>query len=273
MNNPSEEEILKAIDNSGYLFEQEIGSILEGSGFHIKTNAAFKDADEETSREIDVLAFKRAYWNEEKKISIGIKVLCECKNNNNPFVFIERNKSSSDKFYCPPNFQFPIEKFNQQIEGKPNSYKIVPAFRHFEIDKFFPYSLSNNKAVQFCKIVRRGKNWNAFHDGIYDSILFPIIKCLEYFKAENKKMINSEWSNSIVYFPLVVLNSKIYSIDSNIKPTKLNETELVSFTRDIDAKKYKDRYLIDFVNKDGLQNYLDNHLNPFVEKFVKKLTE
>ena len=37
MSNPSEEEILKAINTSGYLFEQEVGSILENNNFHIQT--------------------------------------------------------------------------------------------------------------------------------------------------------------------------------------------------------------------------------------------
>lgn len=271
MDKPNKEEILNAVNASGYLFEQEIGSILEKNEFHIKTNAAFKDKDEETSREIDVLGYKRVYWNEERKISLGITIICECKKNQNPFVFIKRNKSAVDKSYCPPNFLFPKKEFEEPIKDKPNSYYIIPAFRHFELDKFFPYSKSDSKAVQFCKIVRKGKNWNAFHDGIYDSLLFPLIKCLEYYKDKDRRMLKGEWSNYFIYFPLVVLNSDIYAIESHNSNNELIETDFISFTRDIDSKKYKDKYLVDFVTKDGLQKYLDNHLSPFVNEFIEKV--
>lgn len=273
MSNPSEEDILNAINASGYLFEQEIGSILEKNSFHIQTNAAFKDEDEDTSREIDVMGYQRFYWSEEKKISIGVTILCECKNNQSPFVFIKRNKSAVDKFYCPPNFLFPRKEFDIPIEGKSNSFNIVPAFKHFQLDKIFPYNIAESKAVQFCKIIRKGKVWNAFHDGIYDNILLPIIKCLEYFKKKDSKMLDSEWNNYFIYFPIVVLNSQIYSIDSHLTPDKLTTLDFLSFTREIDSKKIKGKYLIDFVTKGGLQSYLDNHLKLFVEKFIEQVVK
>ena len=269
--NPTNEEIIKALNDSGYLFEQEIASILEQHSFHIQTNAAFKDEDEEKSREIDVTGYQRFYFSEEKKATVALRILCECKNNRNPFVFINRNKSAMDSFYCPPNFLFPKKEFMIPVEGKPNSFTRKPAFRHFNLDKVFPYSVTNVKAVQFCKMIRKGKEWAAMHDGIYDSILLPIIKCLEYFKKKDSKMLSSEWSNFFIYFPIVVLNSKIYVIDSHIDTTKVTEVNYLSFTRDIDSNKIEGKYLIDFVTKEGLENYLQNYLKKFVDDFIKEV--
>lgn len=271
MSNPTEEEILKAINESGFLFEQEVGTIIENNDFHIQTNAAFKDEDMETSREIDVKGYKRVYHNEEEKISVGLTIICECKNNLNPFVFIKRNKNNLDKSYCPPNFLFPQSEFQEPVEGKPNSYYVIPAFRHFKFNEVYPYSIAESKAVQFCKMVRKGKDWKANHDGIYDSILFPIIKCLEYFKKDDKRFLKSEWKNYFIYLPVVVLNSEIYSIESHIKPTKIESEDYLSFTRDIDSKKIKGKYLIDFVRKDGLEKYLNDYIAPFIEEFVNRI--
>lgn len=270
---PTEDEILKALNESGYLFEQEIGSILEKHSFYIQTNAAFKDEDEEKSREIDVVGYQRFYFNEEKKISIGVRILCECKNSQTPFVFINRNKSAVDSYYCPPNFLFPKKEFMIPIDDKPNTFTQKPAFRHFNLDKIFPYCKSEKKAVQFCKMVRKGKEWSALHDGIYDSILLPVIKCLEYFKKKDSKMLSKDWSNYFIYFPIVVLNSNIYTMDSHIDTTKVIEAKYISFTRDIDSKKIEGKYLIDFVTKDGLGNYLENHLKTFVDNFIKEIVK
>lgn len=271
--NPTEEEILKALNDSGYLFEQEIGSIFERHSFHIQTNAAFKDEDEEKSREIDVAGYQRFYFNEEKKTSIGVRIICECKNSQTPFVFINRNKSAVDSYYCPPNFLFPQKNFMSPIESRPNSYTEKPAFLHFNLDEIFPYSKSDTKAVQFCKMVRKGKEWEALHDGIYDSILIPIIKCLEYFKKKDSKMLVPEWKNYYIYFPIVVLNSKIYVVDSHIDATKVNEVSYISFTRDIDSKKIEGKYLVDFVTKEGLENYLQSHLKSFVDSCIMKIVK
>lgn len=272
MNNPTKEEIIKAINDSGYLFEQEIASVFENNNFYIQTNVAFNDTDENKSREIDVMCYKRVFYDEDRKISIGIRILCECKNNASPFVFICRNKNEVDKRYSPPNFIFPKKEYEKPVEGKPKSFYRISGFKYYEIDNIFPYSASETKATQFCKIIRKGKDWCAFHDGIYDSILLPIIKCLEFYKKEDSPMTsNTEWKNFIVYYPIVVLNSDIYSVDTHIDKETINKNEFISFTREINSTKIKDKYLVDFVTKEGLQNYIKNYINPFMSDFVNKI--
>lgn len=56
---PSNEEIMDAIEQSGYLLEQHVATQLESLNFYVKTNIAFEDPDEGKSREIDVSAVKR----------------------------------------------------------------------------------------------------------------------------------------------------------------------------------------------------------------------
>ncbi|OQB31605.1 MAG: hypothetical protein BWY08_00395 [Bacteroidetes bacterium ADurb.Bin174] len=267
MNTPSQEDILKAINDSGFLFEQEIGFIIEKFEYHIQTNSAFKDLEEEKSRELDVTGYKRFYYDEESKISIGIRLLCECKNNKNPFVFITRNKGKIDDSYSPPNFLFPKDEYLIPVENKQNSFHVKNGFFYYKINEIYPYSISDKKAVQFCKLVQKNKKWNAFHDGIYDSIMLPLSKSLEYYKNKDKSIRNETWKNYIIYFPIVVLNSKIFSIDSHIDKTKVNEVGYISFTREIDSKKQNNKYLIDFISRDHLEDYLSKYVNKFAENF------
>ncbi|EFK36257.1 Uncharacterised protein [Chryseobacterium gleum] len=271
MNTPTEEDILKAINESGYLFEQEIGFVIEKFGFNIQTNSAFKDSEEERSRELDVTGYKRFFYDEKNKISIGIRILCECKNNKNPFVFITRNKGKIDKNYSPPNFLYPAAEYMVPVDGQKNSFYRKDGFMYYNINEIFPYSIKDYKAVQFCKLVQKNKEWNAFHDGIYDSILMPLSKSLDYYKNKDIAIRSETWKNYIIYFPIVVLNSKIFSIDSHIDKSKVNEIGYISFTREIESKKQNNKYLIDFISKEFLEEYLESHVNDFAEKFKENI--
>lgn len=274
MDNPTKEEILKAINDSGYLFEQEIASILESNDFYVYPNDAFIDIDEEKSREIDVMAYKRFYHNERKKISISVRILCECKNNTNPFVFVCRNKNSADNSYSPPNFLFPLNEYTKPIKQEPGSYNIITGFQYYNLETVFPYSIIDTKATQFCKIIRKGKDWSAFHDGIYESLLIPMIKCLEFNKKSDSDINKyNDWKNFKVYYPIIVLNSDLFSINTHIDAGIINKIDSISFTREINSKHYKDRYLVDFVTKDGLQNYIEKNIFSFMDKFVEIITE
>lgn len=59
-------DILTAVNDSGYLFEQEVASILGNNKFYIQTNVAFNDEDEGKSREIDVVGYRRFFHDEER---------------------------------------------------------------------------------------------------------------------------------------------------------------------------------------------------------------
>lgn len=75
---PSNDEIMAAINESGYLMEQEVATQLEQRGLHVRTNVAFEDPDESKSREIDVVAVKRASFDEAAKLSAYVELLVEC---------------------------------------------------------------------------------------------------------------------------------------------------------------------------------------------------
>ena len=83
---PSHADIMTALEQSGYLMEQQVATQLEALDLHVWTNWAFEDVDAGKSREIDVRAIRRVAHNEEKKLSAFIELLCECKNNSNPLV-------------------------------------------------------------------------------------------------------------------------------------------------------------------------------------------
>jgi len=241
----TKEQILKAVTDSGFLMEQEVATTFENLSFHVSTNVAFEDSEEGKSRETDVYAFKRIYVNESTKIIIDVMFLCECKNNTNPFVFISRNKNATEKNFIPNGVVLAKDEFEIPLKDKPNVISIQKAFQVLQLNDYHHYFKTEQKAVQFCKIIRQGKDFKAQHDGIYDGIFLPLAKA---FEAKRKDVQNNKYSHNIIslLYPAVILNSEIYNIDS--KSPKPEEKQYISFRREIKSKQLKGQFLIEFIN-------------------------
>jgi hypothetical protein len=263
------DQILKAVTESGFLMEQEVATTFEDLTFHVSTNVAFEDSEEGKSRETDVYAFKRFYFNESSKIIIDIIFLCECKNNTNPFVFISRNKNIADKNFIPNGVVLAKDEFQFPIEGRPHTVSIQKAFKVLQLNDYHHYFTTDQKAVQFCKIVRQGKDFKAMHDGIYDGIFLPLAKAFEAKRKDVQNYTYAQNAISLIY-PVVILNSEIYNIDS--ESPKPEEKQYVSFRREIKSKQLKGQFLIDFINKNAIEKFYQNEVLPLANR-LKEIAE
>jgi hypothetical protein len=274
MNPPTEQEIIEAIKRSGYLMEQEVGTILESLGFTVKTNCAYEDVDENKSREFDVWAGKEIVRNEKSGVALFVEFICECKNNENPFIFLGRTKNRVDNNANPQEYVFPIAEYSEPVEGQANTVRLIPAFSHLGLAKHHYYYDQNKKYIQFCKLVREKKAWEAKHGGVYDEIFYPIVKA---FIAKRKERLEFNKSRSVnkyiwLLFPIVVLKSDIYSIDSE-NPIKPEITPQISFTRELKSKTIEGRFVIDFVTQGYLKDFNNNKIMPFVQQVAKLVTD
>jgi hypothetical protein len=153
---PTNEEIMDAIAQSGYLMEQHVATQLEALKFHVQTNIAFEDPDEGKSREIDVSAIKRVAENETAKVSAFVELVVECKNSSNPLVFITRSKNESDRNASPEQFRYPMTyQMKKDLGGGRGLYRELNGFFHLGFDKIHYRHRQPAKAVQFCRIDRK----------------------------------------------------------------------------------------------------------------------
>lgn len=176
---PTSEEILAAISDSGYLMEQCVATRLESLGFHVTTNVAYEDPDEGKSRETDVRAIKRVGHNEAEKVASFVELLVECKSGTNPHVFVTRPKNQSDAISVPAQFRFPFRyEMIKYLDTSRASVKNVAPFFHLGFDRIHYNHRLSTKAVQFCRIDRKGGGWHANHGGLYDTIFYPMAKAV-----------------------------------------------------------------------------------------------
>jgi hypothetical protein len=269
---PTEDEILAAIEASGYLMEQEVASRIEKLGFHVQTARAFKDVDEGKSREMDVWAFNRFLFDEQRRLAGFCQIIAECKNSNNPFVFITRNKSASDVAWIPPSLHFPIEEYEgrKELGGGRAQLQIHKAFKELGFNSIHHFHKKENKAVQFCRIDRNGKNWSANHSGLYDSIFYPLLKALRAEQEASKPRHGAdEYRYARFFFPIVVVRGKLYEIDSTAENRTPIEVPHVPFVREMKANGIEGRFLVDFVNEDHLEQFVDEVVKANMTKMIE----
>lgn len=214
------------------------------------------DLDEDKSREIDVRAIKEIFRDETKKVQVFVELLVECKDFGSPLVFLERAKNAREKDYSEPNeYIFPKARYKEQINH--NSYRENHPFRHFNLGENHYYFKEPNKATQFSKIYRKSSNWFANHEGIYDSLILPQAKLLEFRKKEVASFCRGrDWKGIWLFFPMVVLRDNLFSYDLSGPERQLKEKARVSFVRQLDSSNLKGSYLTDFVTYSHLSDYV-----------------
>lgn len=271
---PTIEEVGEALRKSGYLMEQEIASRVEGLGFQTRTNFPYVDSDENKSREMDVAAYHQFYKNEDKKVSGFVELIIECKQSNFPYAFISRNKMASDYTVLPEEFAFSKSRFEIKYEVGGSAFvRFENPFHNLGIDKIH-YSYDRpEKTVQFCRIDRSGKNWNANHAGLYDSIFLPLTKALSFRKSKLPvDQRGGQWNHVWIFIPMVVVKGKMYKVQSHIDPEKIEEIKHVTFSRDIYVGNEMKRYSVEFISSDYLETFIGETLNPFLAKFIEILS-
>lgn len=269
MNEPSEAQILAALDESGYLFEQEVADSLEAHEFHVETSWAFRDLDSDKSREIDVKAVRRLVHDEVNKVAIFVELLVECKAFDSPLVFLERPKNQREILHVQPSeYVFPVREYRRVVS--PTSYEPISPFDYLDLRGHHYFYSENMKATQFSKIVRKGEKWTANHDGIYDSLILPLAKLLEFRRASVVKDMNgSSWKYVWLFFPMVVLRQSLFALNLSESSRKLEARNRISFVRHIQSGNLTGFYLTDFVVFSHLHNFIRNELMPFADQVVE----
>lgn len=271
MNEPTEEQIVAALEQSGYLFEQDVASHLESEGFHIETSWAYLDSEQQKSREIDVRAIREVAKDETNKVKVLVELLVECKAFDSPLVFIERQKNQRELMHAAPSeYVFPKKYYRKKLTG--NSYQEVTPFVHLSLRDKHYYFRETMKATQFSKIVRKGKDWVANHEGIYDSLILPMAKLMEFRKAEVLKFARGpDWKIVWLFFPMVVLRDHLFAYDP-AGAGKLDKRGRVTFVRHLESGNLKGFYMTDFVTFDYLDQYIQNEVAEFSGAIVDILS-
>lgn len=260
------QEIRDILDKSGYLFEQQIASVIENLGFDTVTNKAFLDEQENKSREMDIVAHKTSFkieGSDTETVTGLIYLNCECKNSSTPYVFITRKKGALDDYYIPDGIVLAYSSYH--IRKGDKSESSGSAFYYLGLDKLHYATRTQDKAVQVCKIIRNQSKYEAQHSGIIESFIYPLIKSMRVWK-KNSPDGDFESKYCKFFYNIVVVNSKLYTIDSEIANSLPVEAKFVPFIREVHTQEMKGKFLITFVDQEHLEEFIKTEVNEFSKR-------
>lgn len=255
------EKIKELLDQSGYLFEQKVASVIEQLGFHTLTNRAYFDLEENKSREIDIVAHKSIFEIQGSPRISGICYLnCECKNSKTPYIFIMRKKGFLDKYWKPDG----IFLIKDQEDHK--------QFYTLGLEKDFFATRKEIKSVQLCKITNNGKKFEVQHSGIIENFIYPLMKSKAIWETQApQSTFNHRYCK--FFFNLAIINSAIYTINSEEENSLPIETKFVPFIREIRTNDFDGYFLTTFVTFSFLKEFIQGELEEFCKIVHRKYME
>jgi hypothetical protein len=228
---PSEADLRKAIDKSGYIFELQLCPVFEDFNFIADSCSCFQDQDTGKTREIDIYAYQHDLINERwhpKEDGLIISdiirtdIIAECKNNRAAVIFFTRRPYLG-------NFG------NVLIAGNPEYIKHVDGIpddgvleiQHFlELEEFHHNWNVTYPAYQFGlmkpKYIAKGSpnetiDWSLTHDDYYDSInkvaKAAISKGLQLYK-DSLNVEHNEFYLAFIY-PVIIFKDDLFECRIN----------------------------------------------------------
>jgi len=259
MTNISIEQMKEAIKKSGYLIEQRVEQILSNAGYYVETNPIFPDLETGKSREFDISAISATRVYKKSYNFIFPVLICECENNAQPIVFFIKES--------PISF---LHHYEVKVSGIPvkfwqkDSYIRLSDFTGME--KFHHYC-KGKVATQYCTFQQLKKDksfWIAFHDEEHHNTFSSLIKALDYEVTkdydgwEPPDKLEEEDINIQIYYPLVVLQGKLFTAELRSKDITLKKVKHIQFRKEIFSSRINEveTYQIDVISEEYLQNYL-----------------
>lgn len=211
----TKEEMLEALNRSGYLMESEISSMLAEFGFFIESNQVIEDKSTGKSREIDLIA---EYYNYKEqnlgyKVASKIKFIFEIKNNLFPIVLLT-------KWEFSPN----IEDWT----GLKEALTIPDKLKYDWYDSYYKRLIQNNNRIytQYCSFQKKKANDElmALHpDNIHEGLSKITQYSEEMVKLYDKDLLyertdtdyKDEYFRHFLFMPVLLLNDELFELHDN----------------------------------------------------------
>lgn len=240
------EEMIKAINESGYLIEQRVARKFEEASYSVVPNQIFVDPITNVRREIDLVAIKI-----DNKLDnhdfFGYEIICECENNLIPIVF----------------FPHKFNKHGYVSELKCSGFKSMwELFRSMSDDLIIDNTILTTQYCAFNFVKPKDqteKKWMALHTNEQHDTLDKLKKSVQHRKKKFEPFIvEPDIIEGRIHFPLLVLRNHLYiwnETNGNQQLERINH--IIYKAQDFNEESnFYEEYYIDVVVEDYLPEYI-----------------
>jgi hypothetical protein len=272
---PTDQEVVAALEQTGFLLEQRVAKCLRDYEFHTEINHAYPDPESGESREIDVLAsiFEDIQHGQLDAL-LAVDLIVECKNTPAPFVLVGEtipNHWFSDPAFLsfdPLTLQFPRAS-GRSVWSELGLRRLRPPSKDEEF-------IGN----QLVRMNLKNRAWRADNNAIYDSILYPLTKAKDYqWKSitEGNDYGAKPWENPCPYLayliPVIVTAGPIYTVDAVSDDAKVSRVKWARLRRDFRTKEASSDLAADLVSFEHLAEYIEKRPVDLMKRAVELLSK
>jgi hypothetical protein len=248
-------EMIDALNRSGYLLESEISRTLANEGYFIESNQVIEDPITGKSREIDLLAeYYGGYKKEwaDFKTATMVKFVFEIKNNLFPFVLLTRFEFSpniedwkglKEALTLPKNLNYDWhESFYEEIINKKNTF-IYTQYCSFHKKKANDELMAlhpDNIHEGLSKITHYCEEMVKLHD-----------KCLLYEDSE-ESIKKDEFFRHFLFMPILLIKEELYEL----RDEKLIKVESSILVHNYHFNKEPKMAYVFIVTKNGFPEFI-----------------
>lgn len=273
---PTPKEVLSAVQETGFLLEQDVATKLDRLGLHSRVSAAYQDPDEGKSREIDVYAELETFRDATNRTSFGVDVIVECKKTAAPFVVVGRGTIApardTNSRWNPPEADFWVgREFSSPVPGGGGSSYRTSPWKWLGFPEL-PGSLDREEFVgsQLLRMDRTHGAWKATNNQIFDSVVVPMSKALKAFQQRNPhqsggRVFNKQldWAHASVSFPVLVTTAELFQIDADLHPYSAQHVPWTFVAREIRTRAFNDVLTMAVVNYESLDEFVTSRVLAF----------
>lgn len=254
----SKNEMIEALNRSGYLLESEISSFLANQGFFVETNQVIEDPITGKSREIDLIAEYYEYKQERSSYKCASKInfVFEIKNNIFPIVLLTQ-------FSFTPNIE--------DWMGLKEALTVPEKIDYDSFDSYYENLINKSGHriyTQYCSFHKKKENDElmALHPEVIYSGLMKITYFCEkmvettdrdlIYENNKKDEIKDDYFRHFLYLPVLLINDNLFEL----KNGELEETEFSILVHNYHYKNVPKMAYVFVVTKKGFSTFLNSML-------------
>ena len=252
---PTVAEMLGALSDSGYLFQNSVALEFESAGYSVTPDYSFPDRDTGQQVEVDISATKRrSICGDDREPRIYTKVLANCRENTNPLVFFTRDNDNTLRpatTHLPINgvpFGWPFSVADPGRGIRTRSLRLLQEHDH--------RLTAPRVSSQFCAVFSTSGSveLTAESEGLHQELLVPLIKAIRYKGDAALNPHSGELDVELIY-PLVILSDEMYECDAGAESPDLARKKHVVVYRKYRSARIKGVFTIDVIARSFLGRY------------------